>query len=198
MANLTIAEISSAAKILNVEPCVIKAVVDVESSGSGFLSTGQIKILFEGHIFWKELKKRGTNPEDYALKYPNVVYPKWDKSQYLGGLKEHDRLAIASEINREAALCSASYGLFQVMGFNFGLCGFANVVDFVNAHRKSESEQLNAFCKFIQSSGLVPSLASKDWVTFAKRYNGPGYAQNRYDEKLKAAYIKCSGVVQCP
>ena len=198
MANLTITEISAAAKILNVEPCVIKAVVDVESSGSGFLSTGQIKILFEGHTFWKELKKRGINPEDYALKYPNVVYPKWDKSQYLGGLKEHDRLAIASGINREAALCSASYGLFQVMGFNFGLCGFANVVDFVNAHRKSESEQLNAFCKFIQSSGLVQSLASKDWVTFAKRYNGPGYAQNRYDEKLKSAYIKCSGVVQCP
>ena len=192
------AEISVAAKILNVEPCAVKAVVDVESSGAGFLPTGQVKILFEGHIFWKELQKRGISPKDFEAKYPNVLYPKWDKTKYKGGIREHDRLQMASEINREAALCSASYGLFQIMGFNFGMCGFQDITSFVEAHRKSEAEQLNAFCRFIKSAGLLPALTAKDWTTFARKYNGPGYAQNQYDTKLKAAYTKCSGVIQCP
>jgi len=38
-----------------VEPAVILAIQQVESGGNGFFSDGRPKILFEGHIFWKEL-----------------------------------------------------------------------------------------------------------------------------------------------
>ena len=34
---------------------------------------------------------------------------------------------------------------------------------------------------------MLAALQSKDWKTFARLYNGPGYAQNRYDEKLAKA-----------
>ena len=33
---------------------------------------------------------------------------------------------------------------------------------------------------------------ARDWAVFAKCYNGPAYAQNRYDVKLEAAYQKYS------
>lgn len=44
-------EIVAAAAQINIEPCALQAVCNVESSGSGFLSSGRPKILFEGHIF---------------------------------------------------------------------------------------------------------------------------------------------------
>ena len=36
--------------------------------------------------------------------------------------------------------------------------------------------------------GKCSSDLLKDWKAFARLYNGPGYAQNRYDEKLCNAY----------
>jgi len=35
---------------------------------------------------------------------------------------------------------------------------------------------------------MAEALRKKDWATFARRYNGPGYAKNSYDTKLKSAY----------
>ena len=59
---LSSSDIRNAAEQIGVEPCAVKAVVDVESGGDGFLPDGRVKILFEGHVFWKELQKRGINP----------------------------------------------------------------------------------------------------------------------------------------
>ena len=55
-------EIVAAAKRLQIEPCALQAVCTVESSGQGFLPSGKPKILFEGHIFWRELAKRRYQP----------------------------------------------------------------------------------------------------------------------------------------
>src|SRR5690606_7984441 len=42
-------------------------------------------------------------------------------------------------------------------------------------------------------SPLLQPLRRKDWARFARLYNGPGYAQNRYDEKLAQAYARHAG-----
>jgi len=188
---LSSSDIRKAAESIGVELCAIKAVVDVESNGSGFLPDGRAKILFEGHIFWQQLQKRGIDPIPYAAKYPNIIYPKFDKFQYRGGTAEWGRLSLASQINEPAAYSSASYGLFQIMGFNYAAAGFPSVRSFVDAQGKSEAEQLAAFCTFMRSEGLIPFLAGKDWTGFARRYNGPAYAENQYDIKLKRAYERC-------
>ncbi|MCR5643911.1 MAG: N-acetylmuramidase family protein, partial [Prevotella sp.] len=38
------------------------------------------------------------------------------------------------------------------------------------------------------AAGVQTALQKKDWKAFARLYNGPAYAQNRYDEKLSTAY----------
>lgn len=186
---LKASHIQSAAISLGLEPCLITAVVQVESRGTGFLPDGRPVILFEGHVFWRELQKRGINP--HLLKMPDVLHQKPDRSKYKGGAQEHERLHMAALVNKEAALCSASWGLFQIMGFNFRECGFASVTDFVEAQRTGEAEQLESFCCFLRSQGLVGVLAAHDWEGFARRYNGPGFRANRYDEKLRHAYTRC-------
>ena len=39
-------------------------------------------------------------------------------------------------------------------------------------------------------SHTYKALKDKDWSTFAKLYNGPEYAKNKYDSKLSSAYLK--------
>lgn len=191
---LSFSDICKAAELLGVEPCVVQAVVEVESGGSGFLPDGRTKILFEGHVFWKELQKRAIDPTPLTARYPNIIYPKWDRSQYKGGAHEWERLNTAALVNKEAALCSASYGLFQIMGFNHRAAGFDSVQAFVDAQKESEARQLESFCAYMRSEGLIHFLLERDWAGFARRYNGPGYAANQYDVKLRRAYERCKNM----
>ncbi len=186
---LTEDDFALVAALLDVEVAALKAVQKVETGGrGGFFAPGKPAILFEGHIFWSQLKKRGINPEAYVQGNENILYPKWEKGHYKGGLGEYDRLEQARRIHREAADASASWGMFQIMGFNFAACGEESVDSFVQTMCHSEFRQLVLLARFIKQAGILPSLQQKDWAEFAKRYNGPAYAQNQYDEKLKAAY----------
>ena len=181
-----------AAKELDVDVATIKAIASVEASGRGFEGNRRPRCLFEGHIFWSRLKKCSMNPELFLGEYTGIIYPKWDKSKYLGGEKEWNRLEEAWGIKDKAALESASYGLFQIMGFNYSACGCENVFEMVSRMFKSEGEQLMLFCKFCQSLGLEKYLREHDWAGFARRYNGPEYAKNEYDIKLASAFKKYS------
>ena len=47
--------------------------------------------------------------------------------------------------------------------------------------------------RFIRGNrSMLAALQNKDWKTFARLYNGPADAQNRYDEKLDKAYFSFS------
>ena len=187
-------DFTQVAELLGCEPAALKAVQQVETGGrGGFFSPGRPAILFEGHIFWTQLKKRVSNPEDYVKGNENILYPKWEKGHYKGGIGEYDRLEQARKINREAADASASWGMFQIMGFNYAACGEESIESFVRSMCESEFKQLLLTANFIKkNSQMLQALQARDWAVFAKCYNGPAYAQNRYDVKLEAAYQKYS------
>lgn len=191
-------DLISFANQYGLELAAVKAVNEIESSGKGFLINNKPKILFEGHIFWSELKKRGIDPNAYYNSdSKDVLYPKWTKVYYQGGVKEYDRLNEAIGLGtgskfKEAALSSASWGSFQIMGFHAKNLGYADVNDFVSKMEMNESEHLKAFGKFLEINGLLAYLRNKNWASFAKGYNGAGYKQNKYDEKLAKAYAKYS------
>lgn len=188
---LTNEMIKDLANRLGIEPALLKAVQIVEAAGrDGFLSDGRPQILFEGHIMYKEFHKKFPDRDLAYLckKFSMVFYPKWDKSKYFGGLGEYKRLELAKEIDEECALKATSWGMFQIMGFNYNLCGCKDVFDFVHKMSESHEKQLELMYYFMNNSGCLKELKEKDWAGFAKKYNGPGYAQNAYDQKLRNAY----------
>lgn len=188
---LTNEMIKDLANRLGIEPALLKAVQIVEAAGrDGFLSDGKPQILFEGHIMYKEFHKKFPDRDlDYLCKrFSMVFYPKWDKSKYFVGLGEYKRLELAKEIDEECALKATSWGMFQIMGFNHNLCGCKDVFDFVHKMSESHEKQLELMYYFMNNSGCLKELKEKDWAGFAKKYNGPGYAQNAYDQKLRNAY----------
>ena len=98
------------------------------------------------------------------------------------------RLASAVEIHEQAALSSASWGLFQVMGYHYDRLGYDDVKTFVSLHEISEKYHLEAFGRYLVHYNLIEALRGKDWPRFAKGYNGPSYAENQYDVKLEEKY----------
>tara|TARA_R110000803_G_scaffold36811_16_gene79204 strand:+ start:9084 stop:9875 length:792 start_codon:yes stop_codon:yes gene_type:complete len=185
--SLMIEEIASKEGI---EAASLKAIFHVEANGSGFQKDGRVKILFEAHIMYKQLRDHFKNVDlVQALKnHPNVVSKTWNASLYGKFSAQYDRFNEASGIQRLAAMKSTSYGAFQLMGFNHKICGFDNVEDFVVAMESGMYEQLTAAVKFLKSNKLDVHLKNHDWAKFARGYNGPGYAQNEYDIKLEKAY----------
>lgn len=180
------------AERLNIEIASIKAVAEIESSGSGFLQTGEPKILFEPHVFWRELVKRGVDPTQYITGNEDILYQVWGSKPYGKVSEQHARLQRAAVINREAALCSASWGKFQILGLHWSSCGCPSLQVFINKLYKDEDSHLELFSDFVISSGLTDELRNHKWKEFARQYNGPGYARNNYDTRLQQAYEKYS------
>lgn len=173
---LTEEDIAKAAKELVVTEAAIYAVAKVESAGDGFYTDGRPKILFERHKFHK-----------YTNGKFDKSHPELSQASAGGYTKdEWSRLNAAFALNAEAALESASWGKFQVMGFNHN--GFLNVYKFVDAMFESEARHLESFLAYCKDNDLVKHLKAKDWAKFAKGYNGKDCAENRYDEKMKEAY----------
>ncbi len=187
-------DFAAAATRLNCEVAALHAVVDVECGpkGAGFDKKGRPTILFEPHWFGQL-----TVPKyKYNDTHPDISYVTWGTKPYPNVDGNWARLTEAYALDPVAALAATSWGRFQIMGFNHQLCGYADVMSFVQGMLKSEPSQLEAFEKFVRAKGIDDDLRDKHWDGFAQVYNGSGYKKNQYDTKLATAYAswKSKGV----
>lgn len=155
---------------LGIETGVAAACLHVESGGSGFRN-GAMVIRFESHIF-SDLA--GT----------------WVPARHSGDqADEWHAFERAKAIDPGAAYESISMGAAQIMGFNAERIGYGSAKDMFDDFSASERAQAKGFFEFVRTSrGLTRAAQAKDWPTFARLYNGAGYARNAYDSKLAAAY----------
>jgi hypothetical protein len=202
----------SVADDLECEVNAIRAIAKVESRGAGFDSTTKRPIiLFERHIFHRKSngKFSDKNPDISARdpylrvrdKHGKVIPERktqYEEADRLGKFAESDfypaaqhvnykRLTKAVQFEREAGLQSCSWGMFQVMGFNFAACGYKDVESFVSAMATSEVDQIRALRNFIKADKrLIKAIREKDWLSFAIGYNGQ--KQEGYDKKMANEY----------
>jgi len=172
----------ASARRLGCEVAAVRAVVKVESGSAGFGTDGRPIILFEPHIFSRLTQRR------YDASHPDISYGSWGAKPY--PKTQADRWAQMNKafaLDGEAAVASASWGLFQIMGMNFAKCGVSSAKAFVEDMAKSEERQLVAFEAFVRSSDLVDELQRLDWQGFARVYNGPGQVE-KYGRLLREAY----------
>jgi len=169
------------------------AVFEVETSGLtqgfGFRADRRPQILFERHKF-RQFTVNQFDTSDPDISGPQGGYGSLS-IQYQKLEKAIERCAAAG-MGAEPALKSASWGIGQVMGFNHAAAGFASAQEMVAAMVIGEDAQLMAMVRFLDSSGLAKALKAQDWVRFARGYNGPGFAANRYDVKLAEQYARFS------
>lgn len=174
----------------DIDYCLLYAVTQVESNGYGFTKDGNPKVLFEGHVFYRELSKDGYDARSVAIEFPTLCYQYWTKKHYTTYSGEWERLQRAIALNEKAAKRSASYGLFQVLGINYKDCQY-NTIDDMYGAAFSTLGQVDMGIRFMISNNLIELLAQKNWAKFARRYNGAAYAKNKYDKRLAEAYAAC-------
>jgi hypothetical protein len=186
---LSPSDIDDVANDLGVESAALRAVLSVETGGSGFDAAGRPKALFERHYFYRFL---ADQPDKQAQAVAaGLAYPKWGEKPYPHGSDAvYAEINAACDIDEDAALWSVSWGLGQIMGNNHKMVGYDDVADMVKDAMESEANQLRQMAAFIKAAGLLDELQNKNWAGFAKGYNGPQYAQNQYDSKLEIAYNK--------
>lgn len=188
--NQTLRQIEQVAQAYGIDAAVLKAVAEVESGGRAFAYVGGRKeplIRFEGHYFDRlidgakrdQARAEGlASPSAGAVKNPRKQVDRWRLIER------------ASKLDRAAALQSVSWGIGQVMGAHWKQLGYSSVEALAREARGGVDGQLRLMLRFINTNRLTPLLHARDWAGFARRYNGPGYAKNRYDLRLAAAYAR--------
>lgn len=175
------------------ESAALWSVFEVETAGLtqgfGFRSDRRPQILFERHKF-RAFTDGRFNAIDPEISGPAGGYG--GLSQQYPKLERALALCQQADIGEEPALKSASWGIGQVMGFNHQSAGFGTAKEMVSAMVAGEDEQLMAMVRFMQSNGLDLALRSRNWEKFARLYNGPSYAANKYDVKLEVQYARFS------
>ena len=191
---LTAQDFQQAAQALGCTVAQIRAVDEVESGGGWFTDVRADILALDGpggfidgpnlpKILFEARKFDEFTGGKYRESHPNLSSATWNRALYVGGQAEWARLHRAMQLDRTAALKSASVGRYQIMGFNYKLAGFDTVEAFWDAMKKSEAAQLAAFVQFIKSAGLGAALhkisnVHADNIPFASGYNGEGYAKN--------------------
>jgi len=186
---MTPTAIAAAARDLECDEAAIHAVIEIESKG-GFDTAKRPRILFERHYFHR------LTGGQFDADAPDISHRRWGGYGRSGA--QYRRLERAIDLDREAALRSASWGAFQIMGDNYSACGFAGIEEFIAAMVTNEDAHLAAFVAFLKSERLDRPLRDHDWARFARGYNGPAFRKHRYDERLAAAWRRhsCKGLLR--
>ena len=180
---LTDEDFDIVAKELGVEVAAIKAVVRIEAGPKleGFWAPGVPVVNYVQSLFNKyNGKTKGRKQKDAKVPAGLTGY----------ALKEWTSLTKARKINATAADMGCYWGMFQIGGFNYKLCGCESVEEMVSKVCESEFSQLEMFAVFIRNAGMLEALKKKDWAAFARKYNGPSYAKRGYHTRMAKEYAK--------
>ena len=189
---LTDEDFREVAEELGVEVAAIKAVVEIEAGAKheGFWANGKPIINFDLSMFRKFAARNKINLSRYQRSHA-VVFAKPNRARY-GSYQaaQQARLDAARTIDDKTAIEGTFWGMFQLGGFNWKVCGTSSPDEFVRLMSRSERDQLELFAVFIRETGMLPLLKAKNWSAFARRFNGPSYARRGYHTRLARAYAK--------
>jgi hypothetical protein len=194
--------------IVAVESSGSPLLAEGSTSPRGQVLSGLPVIQFEGHVFWRRLEKlRDTAYDPRRLTsdpatcqiidstgkpigerlLADILYPSLDMSKMRRPPAEWDQLAAARAIHEGEANQSASWGAFQIMGFNWPACA-GSLAEFLELS-SSVPGQVRLFTAFIQADRkLLAALRNRDWRQFATIYNGSQGVRNGYDLKMARAF----------
>ncbi len=192
---LSEADYEAAARALGkgISAKLVRAFAMVESGGrSGFGASGLPIIAYEGHVF-----RRFTHGR-FDKKHPMLSYVYKKKAGPQWQHNNHDQatawktLRAALALDHDAALMACSWGMFQILGMNYQMCGYKTVDSFVAAMKTSAYTQLQAFVGFCKHrKGCVAAMQALNYAGMASAYNGPDYGN--YDKQIETAYKKLGG-----
>lgn len=185
-------EMAAIAKEFGLTEAHARTIIEVETSGKGYDSLGEVAFLFEPHKMYANLK--GDKPKLQKAIQEGLAYPHWKGpgSYPKTPVLRWQQFKKAVALDERAAIMSASWGLGQIMGSEYEEAGYDSPEELLTAFYKSEAEQLRAMFRLVKKRGLDKDLRNFPQEAacrhFALRYNGAAYEKNKYHTKLADAY----------
>jgi hypothetical protein len=191
---ITATQVAIAANAFGIELAALRAVMAVESRNSGYDAQRRPIILFEPHVFYRNLSGAARDRAVLA----RLAYARWGQEPYPSSSNaQYARLALAIRIDEEAAYRSISMGLGQVLGENFHAAKCSSAKEMFEQAAESEANQLHHMLNFIGAEYLLKPLRDHDWERFARGYNGRGQVK-KYAAWLAREYAKWARILAKP
>jgi len=171
------------AERIGVEYEALQAIAMQEELKGRAFRYGMPTLLFECHIFTSSLRKRGISPNKVASndrRLEDIIctigYRKYGSYRL-----QKKRYELAKTVNRDAAIEACSWGMYQVLGVNYEMCGYSSPSEFREAADTREG-QLDMFVRYLESrKGLIDALKRKDWSKVKKLYQGKKFIDRNHD-----------------
>jgi hypothetical protein len=187
------AEVIATALEIGIEPAMLAAFRSVESGGGRNPKT----IRFEPHIFNPCVSK--SNPRGVPMSDTRGIGKDGKEESFsrVGSETKEAAFKKAYSINKQCALNSTSFGIYQVLGSNFS--GINSNPD--EALKLFDQDPVAISKKLVKIWFKNAPIAVKyandlNFAKLAEKYNGSSYKQNNYDEYMAAAYEQA--IAQCP
>lgn len=176
---------------INVDPVVLQAVTYVESGAKGWSALGKVILRFEPHVFLRETGE--------TVLLPGMTAPLASQSRLRRGGQNDEWAAYeaAARIDPEAAARSTSWGIGQVMGYNYKTLGYSSAVEMVADFEGRLEPQLIGMVNFIRKNAKAyDALLKNDLPRFVAVYNGAAVgtqANNNYVAKMRDYIFSAGG-----
>jgi hypothetical protein len=195
--------IKELARVSGIDSKTVLAVWLVESGGYPFMP-GKPVLRFEVHKFWQHWGSQNATLFDRHFqfgghngidgkswqnhKWRRTVSDAWRKIHIGSQESEYEVFDFAARLGGlENACLSSSFGGPQILGSNHAVIDYPNATSLFEAFGESERWQVLGFFDFVRAKDLIGHLADKNWLAFAKVYNGEGNA-TVYAGRIQAAY----------
>jgi hypothetical protein len=173
-----------------IDPVAVLAVWYVESGGQPLIP-GRPVLRFENHKFFDHWGAAHTVAFDAHFQFgghagipppkskghkfrsdPAAAWQAFHGSQ----VREYEVFNFAKTLSgdEEAACQSASYGGPQILGSNYGDCGYSSAIALFQSFGAHERWHVLGFFDFCKTNGLLKYIIGHQWVAFGERYNGDG------------------------
>lgn len=120
-------------------------------------------------IYRDAIYKIESNFRPHARRFEPAVYHRLRKTSKRSAYRD--------------SLLATSFGRPQVMGFNYRIAGFKDVVSFVKAMRDTLVQD-TVTARLMRIWKVDSALDKKNYCKAARVWNGPKYRKNHYQQKL--------------
>jgi hypothetical protein len=178
------------ARILDINPKIVDAILQVESGNRYYNEFGKPVIRTELHlvqkclnatVFNRHFRILGPKPwqgHEYR-ENEQQVWKKFHGEDSGGGQAAETKVhELVKSLNRACAFESMSMGAAQILGSNYKMFGYSSAEEMYNDFVTSEAAQIAAMFDYISDTDGWAALLANDLTRFAASYNGPGMADH--------------------
>ncbi len=183
--------ISSLSSNLKINEDLLGGFILTESSSYGFVD-GKLLIRFENHEF---LNRTNNSNATSIFKVENGHYyykdGQWNATHGNGQTSEYEAFELAKTLDENTAYLAISMGLPQIMGYNHLDIGYNSAKEMFEDFSISETNQMDAFGRFIavyKDGKLLAACQSANFYEIGQLYNGDGQTYGPELEKNAADY----------